>query len=124
VGHQTLTDFLHRRFIPAARVIGRTGERYRRLRGRINEIAELTNAHLQVEQRDDHRREATRQTWLLRVAEFFGEAALGYYGATLAVDFLESNCRSDAAGVVAGGCALPDFLGGALFDPHAMKTIV
>jgi uncharacterized membrane-anchored protein len=95
-GHQTLTDFLHRRFIPAARMIGRTGERYTRLRERIAEIAELSNAHLQAEQRDEHRDQAQEQTKLLRVAEYFGEAALGYYGAHLISDWLSDLCDPKA----------------------------
>ncbi len=85
VGHQSLRDFLHRRFIPAARVIGRTGERYHRLRDRIAEIADLTNASLSATEWHEHQKQARRQTILLSVAEFFGEAALCYYTAHVIV---------------------------------------
>ena len=83
VGHQTLQDFIQRRFVPAARVIGRTGERYQRLRERISEVAELTNVNLSAEEWHAHQKQAHRQTLLLSVAEFFGEAALCYYTADL-----------------------------------------
>jgi uncharacterized membrane-anchored protein len=88
----SLSDFLNRRFIPATRVIGRTGERYSRLRQRIKEVADLTNVHLQAEQRDEHRQESRRQTRLLKIAEFFGEAAVGYYAASLLADSIQSAC--------------------------------
>ncbi len=92
VGHQSLGDFLNRRFVPISRVIGRTGQRYHRMRERIAEVSDLINAKLSATEWHEHQKQADRQTRLLRVAEYFGEAALGYYGASLLVDLFGATC--------------------------------
>lgn len=71
-GHQSLKDFVERTFLRPARVIERTGERYRMLRHRITENAELVNAKLQALQRD-------KQTLLLEAAEVFVAIGGAYY---------------------------------------------
>src|ERR1051326_9153904 len=75
-GHRSLQDFVDRRFMRSIRTIQRTGERYRMLRTRITENAELVDAKLEAVQQDEQLR-------LLHVAESF--AALGgvyYLGST------------------------------------------
>ncbi len=93
IGHQSLRDFMRRRFVPASRVIGRTGERYRRLRERIAEVSSLIDAKLSATEWHKHQIQAQRQIGLLSIAEFFGESALGYYSSSLLVEFLGSSCR-------------------------------
>jgi hypothetical protein len=94
VGHQSLTDFIDRRFIPATRVIYRAGERYIRLRERISAVAELINANLSATEWHENQKQVRRQTALLTIAEFVGAAAFGYYGATLTIDFVGSFCEA------------------------------
>lgn len=81
-GFSTLTDHLERRFIDAARLIGRVGERYKTLRARLVEMARVVETGIEISERQALVRSS-------RVLEGLTLVAGTYYGTTLMADFIE-----------------------------------